>query len=189
MIQTLRLRAPLLISSQFSPFSPEGALASFAIISPSVCKFRLITSNSFQTVSSSKHTKIQFTTNTSNQKTLWRWGATAGGRASWVGLLTGSNESAVAEKSEYPQKVEGFDATNVSLVTAGYDHVAFSISGLLYTFGNNDYGQLGRITRDASEKLVPTSVPLPCNGRVVSVGCGAKHTAAVTDQGLLYTFG
>lgn len=39
------------------------------------------------------------------------------------------------------------------------------------------------------DRTSPKTVVLPCGRPVVSVCCGAKHSAAITDEGCLYTWG
>jgi alpha-tubulin suppressor-like RCC1 family protein len=69
----------------------------------------------------------------------------------------------------------------------GMEHsLALTKEGQLFSWGNNSYGQLGRSTTSSSPLLV--SFPDP-NTRVVQVACGAFYSAALTDDGSVYTWG
>lgn len=104
----------------------------------------------------------------STKKTLWRWGSSTESETPWKWLFRRTSQSIVYEKSQFPEKVEGFDEVNINSLSAGYDHAAFTVDGQLYTFGSNDYGQLGREAHDSIEKSSPKPVQLPCKRSVVS---------------------
>jgi E3 ubiquitin-protein ligase HERC2 len=57
-------------------------------------------------------------------------------------------------------------------------------NGTLFTFGDNEYGQLGSGTTEATDG--PRQVELT---NVAYVACGSEHTAAVTTSGQVYTWG
>lgn len=63
----------------------------------------------------------------------------------------------------------------------------------VYSFGRNDAGQCG-VGADDTETppkavLVPTLIESLSVHRVTLVSCGGAHTAAVTAQGALFTWG
>lgn len=66
---------------------------------------------------------------------------------------------------------------------------AISSRGELYTWGRNCYGCLGHESSD--DKLQPLVVEALKGQRVVDVACGSgdAQTLAVTDSGLLYSWG
>lgn len=71
-----------------------------------------------------------------------------------------------------------------SLVGAGGDHsAAIDANGALWTWGRNDFGQLGNGTTE--ESLVPVKVMED----VVSVDCGGANTAAIKSDGSLWMWG
>lgn len=75
---------------------------------------------------------------------------------------------------------------NVSVFSAGTDHAAaIDTSGNLYTWGNNDKGQLG--LGDFSMRSTPTKVKLDYSA--TSVWCGNKVTLVQTSDGRVYGFG
>ncbi|KAK7279227.1 hypothetical protein RJT34_24273 [Clitoria ternatea] len=90
-----------------------------------------------------------------------------------------------------PQLVESLAVTNVSFVACGEYHTcAMSSSGDLFTWGDGAYnaGLLGHGT-DVSH-WIPKRVSGPLEGlQVVSIACGASHSALATSNGKLFTFG
>ena len=77
--------------------------------------------------------------------------------------------------------------SNVLDYSAGYDHAALvTTSYTLYTWGNNDCGQLG--VGDTSARTAPTKVKLPNDDRALRVWCGPKTTFVLGDNGV-YVFG
>ncbi|XP_027366285.1 PH, RCC1 and FYVE domains-containing protein 1-like [Abrus precatorius] len=90
-----------------------------------------------------------------------------------------------------PHLVESLAVTNVSFVACGEYHTcALSMSGDLFTWGDgtNNIGLLGHGT-DVSH-CIPKRINGPLEGlQVVSVACGALHSALATSNGKLFTFG
>ncbi len=73
---------------------------------------------------------------------------------------------------------------NVSDVEFGHDNIAVvTKDGDLYTWGNNDGGQLGNGTNDNC------NTPTKIMDNVASVSLGERHGAAITKDGSLYTWG
>lgn len=73
-------------------------------------------------------------------------------------------------------------------VACGYYHsVAISTSGRVFTFGRNDYGQLG-IGSKIHQNIL-SAVPLSANSRVVRGACGCYHTVLLSEQGEVFVFG
>ena len=60
-------------------------------------------------------------------------------------------------------------------------------NNLLYTFGYGNRGSLGNGRTDYHSVGIPTHVPNLNN--IIQVSCGYYHTAVVTSNGQLYTFG
>eukprot|EP01114_Cavostelium_apophysatum_P020259 TRINITY_DN6744_c0_g1_i2.p1 TRINITY_DN6744_c0_g1~~TRINITY_DN6744_c0_g1_i2.p1 ORF type:complete len:548 (+),score=92.02 TRINITY_DN6744_c0_g1_i2:553-2196(+) len=93
--------------------------------------------------------------------------------------------------SHLPTKVECSDWTenpNVISVSCGHAHSAAVIGTSLYTWGNNEKGQLGLGTTE--NKTRPAKVQGTIEKKKMSVvSCGTYHTAAITMRGELYTFG
>ncbi|KAL4144597.1 hypothetical protein PRNP1_013726 [Phytophthora ramorum] len=80
------------------------------------------------------------------------------------------------------------DRAVVPQLSCGYHHTAVvTEGGAVYTFGRNDYGQLG-----LGHKLHmahPTPVESLSRMRITQVACGCYHTLALSDDGKVYPFG
>ncbi len=81
----------------------------------------------------------------------------------------------------------------VAQLAAGSTHsLALTSTGELYTFGENQFGQLGRAANSGTENAnrVPERVSLPgASGQVVQIAAGYEHSLALTSTGQLYAFG
>ena len=82
------------------------------------------------------------------------------------------------------QGVEG----GVSKLAAGAGHsLALGEDGRVWSWGSNTEGQLG--LGEESEETVYSPTLVKIKQRVSDISCGYYHSALVTDQGQLYTFG
>jgi hypothetical protein len=74
-------------------------------------------------------------------------------------------------------------------ISAGYRHsAAVTDDGLLYTWGEGDFGRLGH--GDSQSRFIPTLVKELNGGDVGQVSCGASHTLALsTDGRIIWAFG
>ncbi|GMH78228.1 hypothetical protein TrST_g897 [Triparma strigata] len=73
-------------------------------------------------------------------------------------------------------------------ISCGSGHtVVLSTSGHIYTWGRGDDGRLGH--GDNGWKYIPRLVQTLKETVVVKVTCGSYHTAAVTQEGRLFTWG
>ena len=83
-----------------------------------------------------------------------------------------------------PKKVKGFD--NVSMVSCGSLHTAFIQNGKLYTFGNEEEGQLGHgDTKDQNRpKMVEGLDNVYGNAydNILKVSCGEDYTAFIRNN-------
>ena len=87
-----------------------------------------------------------------------------------------------------PRRVEALAERWVVQVSCGREHTAVVTSdGELHTFGMGALGRLGH--GDEENKFVPTRVDKLMGKRVVQVSCGKQHTAVVTSEGDVFTFG
>ncbi|TYZ63890.1 hypothetical protein PybrP1_006253, partial [[Pythium] brassicae (nom. inval.)] len=89
-----------------------------------------------------------------------------------------------------PTRVVGSALENafVTKLACGYHHtVAVTDDGAVYTFGRNDFGQLG--LGHAKHVARPTLVSALARVRVVQAACGCYHTLALSDDGRVYPFG
>ncbi|KAK6486869.1 X-linked retinitis pigmentosa GTPase regulator-like [Huso huso] len=86
-----------------------------------------------------------------------------------------------------PQPVQGISA-QVTRVACGGGHTVALTDDDVYTFGLGQFGQLGHGTF-TFEAALPKAVEHFRKRKVSHIACGENHTAVITDNGLLYTFG
>jgi RCC1 and BTB domain-containing protein len=111
---------------------------------------------------------------------VWAFGRGQDGR-----LGTGDEDDRTV-----PTEVEGLRGVTITFVAAGSRHsVAVSAGGGTFTWGFGVYGRLGH--GDWNHQLEPREVEAGRFGgdRVVQAAAGGAHTAAVTAEGRLYTWG
>lgn len=102
-----------------------------------------------------------------------------------AGLST-SGQLGRAANATQPAPVPGLP--RIAAAACGSRHtLALSAHGAVYSFGSNSHGQLGR----AGDARAPAVVPALVHGghRVVRVHAGDDFSAAVCDQGAVYTWG
>ena len=90
------------------------------------------------------------------------------------------------DSSETPAHGSEKEKIVIVAISAGKNHAAaIDDKGVLYTWGQNNYGQLGDgTTTDRSE---PTPVPGITSAK--SVACGLRSTYVLCEDGLVYSFG
>ena len=76
------------------------------------------------------------------------------------------------------------------VATSGDHKFVLTNEGLLYAWGNNQYGQLG-FKPDSTNTSTPVNVnkPTMVNGSWLKIAAGGKHSAAISTDGHLYTTG
>ncbi|XP_010075477.1 PREDICTED: probable E3 ubiquitin-protein ligase HERC3, partial [Pterocles gutturalis] len=110
---------------------------------------------------------------------LFAWGQNAHGQ-----LGVGSQTTLIAQ----PQLVERLKGIPLAQIAAGGAHsIAVSLSGAVYSWGKNDFGQLG--LGDTEDRDCPSYVGALEHWKTVFISCGADHTAALSKEGLVCTFG
>ena len=77
-------------------------------------------------------------------------------------------------------------------VSLGYSHsAALTSNGRLFTWGYNDYGQLG--DGSAVDKYIPIEITnrfsLATEDKIIQVSLGGNHSVALTSNGRLFTWG
>ncbi|KPJ02033.1 Regulator of chromosome condensation [Papilio xuthus] len=75
----------------------------------------------------------------------------------------------------------------IDIRAGGMHTVAIDTDGKVWTFGCNDEGALGRITKGDKDEGTPRTVSLP--QKAVSISAGDSHTAALLDNGDVYAWG
>lgn len=87
-----------------------------------------------------------------------------------------------------PKVVTTLEGSPIVAVCAGGMHtLCLTRDGIVYSFGCNDDGALGRTTDDDDETYTPGKVDIP--GRVVMISAGDSHSAAVTSEGRCFYWG
>jgi len=96
----------------------------------------------------------------------------------------------------------GDDSNNkITAVALGENHsIALAADGTVYSWGNNDYGQLGDNTED-TDRLIPVKVLAGAYGdtstylggnssnKITAVALGAYHSIALASNGTVYSWG
>jgi len=77
----------------------------------------------------------------------------------------------------------------IKLSLGGWYSSALTESGKVFTWGRNDYGQLGDNT--TVDKWVPTDITsqFPADDKVIQLSQGYYHSAALTESGKVFTWG
>jgi len=101
-----------------------------------------------------------------------------------LGMGTGNMQEAIPKLVASPGGGRDKTLENVTHVACGSRHTAVIAGGRLYTFGNNEMGQLGLGTNTTAKYPTLVETPTP----VKFVACGENHTAIICD-GMVYTFG
>jgi alpha-tubulin suppressor-like RCC1 family protein len=108
-----------------------------------------------------------------------------------LGVATGSG---VAGPNPTPRllALPGAVGRVAALATGSTHSLVLTSTGELYTFGENQFGQLGRAANSGTENAnrVPERVSLPgASGQAVQIAAGVEQSLALTSTGQLYAFG
>jgi alpha-tubulin suppressor-like RCC1 family protein len=113
-----------------------------------------------------------------------------------TGELAQTPPSNVLEPNPTPTLITVPGVTFTHVATGGEHVLAVSSTGVLYTFGEDRYGELGYETAKNVEtnqflpNPTPTPVTLPgASGTVTQVAAGLEFSLALTSSGQLYAFG
>ncbi|NXN57794.1 HERC5 ligase, partial [Rynchops niger] len=110
---------------------------------------------------------------------LFTWGQNTHGQ-----LGVGSQTTIILQ----PQLVERLKGIPLAQIAAGGAHsAAVSLSGAVYSWGKNDFGQLG--LGDTEDRGCPSYIGALEHWKTVFISCGADHTAVLSKEGLVCTFG
>ncbi|XP_055468696.1 probable E3 ubiquitin-protein ligase HERC6 isoform X2 [Psammomys obesus] len=90
-----------------------------------------------------------------------------------------------------PQKVKSLEGIPLAQVAAGGTHsFALSLMGTSFGWGSNSAGQLALSEKNIEVKIYkPHSIGALKNLGVVYISCGHEHTAVLTQDGQVFTFG
>ncbi|XP_069781833.1 probable E3 ubiquitin-protein ligase HERC3 [Narcine bancroftii] len=87
-----------------------------------------------------------------------------------------------------PQSVKSLSGIPLAQIATGGTHsFTLSLSGAVFGWGRNNCGQLG--LSDNKDRDVPNHVKFLRSQKIVYISCGEEHTAALTKNGGVFTFG
>ena len=111
---------------------------------------------------------------------LWSFGDNEFGQ---LGRVTQGN----IDRNPTPVPVfENIIVTKVSCES--YHTMVITQDGKLWSFGDNEFGQLGRVTQ-GNENPIPMLVPIFKDMIIINVSCGSFHTMVITQGNKLWSFG
>ncbi|CAH3029533.1 unnamed protein product [Porites evermanni] len=110
---------------------------------------------------------------------LFAWGDNRNGQ---LGI---GNSSPVHNLPEHVSSLVGVPFA--LLCAGGYHSFALSLSGALFSWGRNNFGQLG--VNDDKDRSMPVLVKSLRSQRVRHVAAGEYHTAVLTEDGGVFTCG
>ncbi|XP_043917383.1 probable E3 ubiquitin-protein ligase HERC4 isoform X4 [Protopterus annectens] len=110
---------------------------------------------------------------------LFSWGSNT------FGQLGITKETASLSSPHHLVSLEGIPLAQIS--AGGAHSVAVSLSGTVFTWGRNNAGQLG--LGSTEDECSPNIVKSLESKKTIFVSCGEEHTAILTKDGMVFTFG
>ena len=106
-----------------------------------------------------------------------------------------SNDKGLFNSNSYIQDnilyKQSLNKNKIIAISAGYLHgLVLDSDGSVYSFGSNDYGQLGRVTTNRQEQLVPTKINnINKIIAIIAISAGSFHSLVLDSDGSVYSFG
>ncbi|XP_075279217.1 putative E3 ubiquitin-protein ligase HERC4 isoform X1 [Opisthocomus hoazin] len=92
------------------------------------------------------------------------------------------------KKQNSPHVIKSLLGIPFAQIAAGGAHsFVLTLSGAIFGWGRNKFGQLG--LNDDNDRYAPTLLKSLRTQKVVHICCGEDHTAALTKEGGVFTFG
>ncbi|XP_053307028.1 probable E3 ubiquitin-protein ligase HERC4 isoform X3 [Spea bombifrons] len=92
------------------------------------------------------------------------------------------------KRESSPRHIKSLSGIPFSQIAAGGAHsFALTLSGAVFGWGRNKFGQLG--LNDEVDRHVPALLKSLRSQKIVHICCGEDHTAALTKEGGVFTFG
>ena len=94
----------------------------------------------------------------------------------------------ITERSK-PALVKGVTGKIKAIAAGGMHTTCLTVDGVVWSFGCNDEGALGRKIDDDDEGFTPGVVPLPSGVNIIQITAGDSHSTALDDKGKVYYWG
>ncbi|KAL0964222.1 hypothetical protein UPYG_G00321040 [Umbra pygmaea] len=113
---------------------------------------------------------------------VYSWGQNRYGQ---LGLGTAGHTGHQVSTPQVIQSLQGIPFIQIS--AGGAHSFALTLSGAVFGWGCNNFGQLG--LNDNNDRYYPALLKSLRSQRVIYVCCGEDHSAALTKEGGVFTFG
>ncbi|KAG1672307.1 Secretion-regulating guanine nucleotide exchange factor [Nymphon striatum] len=106
---------------------------------------------------------------------IWSWGT---GRHGELGLTDADGN--IIKQSAFPQKVSALENKKIKSIVCGANHsAALTFDGVLYVWGRNNKGQLGKDPVTLPISVLPQSISFD-NSKIIHIKSGWTHMICIT---------